>query len=745
LLTGFDRRDKIEARLIRSDSAPRIRLQKPNFPLKFTLLLIIFTLASLCGNAQTATPSPQGTPKPVAEIEDLDVVRVTTNLIQIDAVVTDKSGKFVRNLKPEDLEVFVNGRPQQITNFSVVERDPAPLKPDASGKSVDPSAGPMAAVRLRRDQVKRTIAVLIADYGMDCRNTPYVRKALESFVDRQVQAGDLVAIVRTGSGVGTLQQFTSDKRELYAAIEKVRYSPAVGKCFGVGPTPMYEADKARDALLPKEDPGVKATEDIEEFHENIRFNSTLDAVDYVTRGMAHLPGRKALVLFSDGLNTERSHTRDRIREIADSANRAGVVIYTIDARGLVADGLTAADLQFGLSSQQIASAMHGRSQAFSKSQDGLIFLADQGGGFSIRNTNDLAGGIRKAFDDQNNYYVIGFQPDISIFETAKTRFNKLTVRSRIPGLTIRYRSGFFGVEDRRQERTSPATPQQKILEALTSPFASTDIDLRLTPLFGNDSAGSFVRALVHIPGDKLTFASKPDGSREAVINVVAYTFGNNGIILGTAAETHTLTLTESLYTRALARGLVYSLRVPIKNPGGFQLRVAVRDDKSERIGSASQFIIAPNLKTGRLALSGIALSSSDPGKANPGIDGSRPSTGEVAGESMLTQAAIRRFKANQVLQFAYVIYNAKIAKTSGHPRLIVQTKLYRDGKRIFAGNPTTYNDAYGNDPARLIAEGALQLGGLRDGEYVLEVVVRDMLTDEKRAITRGWIDFEIAK
>jgi len=712
--------------------------------MRFALLLCFLALTSLSVNAQNPTPSPLDTPPlRVSESEEPDVLRVTTNLIQIDAVVTDKSGKFVSNLRPEDLEILVNGKHQAITNFSFVKIESELPKSDAPRKA-NASAGPTTPVRLRPDQVKRTIALVVDDLGMDCSNTSFVRQTLKSFVDLQMQSGDLVAIIRTGSGVGVLQQFTSDKRQLYAAVERVKYYPAVGKCLGMTPTPRSDEDKQRERLLPKEDASVKAAEDIDEFRENIRFDSTLGAVDYVVRGMAGLPGRKGLVLLSEGFPIDRTHVRDRIRRLADDANRAGVVIYTMDARGLVADGLTAANLPFGADTQTIAAQMHGRMSGFSASQDGLIFLAEQGGGFAIRNTNDLAGGIGRVLADQNNYYLIGFRPDPSIFEDAKTRFNKLTVRSNLPGLTVRYRSGFFGFEDVRRARTEPSTPQQKILHALRSPFVSGGIGLRLTPLFGNERAGSFVRALVHIPGKELTFTTKPDGLSEAVITIVAYTFGDNGKVLGSAAETHTLTLTDVLHARALTRGLVYSLRVPIKNPGPFQLRLAVRDDKSERIGSASQFMIIPDLKKGRLALSGIALSSYALTKEkNAADEDAATATEKIAGESVLNQAALRRFRANQILQFAYVIYNAKVDKNTQQPRLTVETKLYRDGKQIFSGNRVVYDASGQKDLARLIGESALQLGGLPEGEYVLEIAVTDMLVSEARATTRGWIDFEI--
>ena len=78
---------------------------------KAILILFSVILSVVFSFAQTPTP----TPKPV-EVDD-DVVKISTNLIQIDVTVTDKSGKIVANLKPEDFEVFENDQKQDITNL----------------------------------------------------------------------------------------------------------------------------------------------------------------------------------------------------------------------------------------------------------------------------------------------------------------------------------------------------------------------------------------------------------------------------------------------------------------------------------------------------------------------------------------------------------------------------------------------------------------------------------------------------
>jgi VWFA-related protein len=720
---------------------------------KITSLFFLSILIMVAPSASAQKPTPTPTVKPA---DESDVVRITTNLIQVDAVVTDKNGKVVPNLKPEDFEIVVNGKAQQITNFSFVTVQPQPIEqPVIASKNINKNAPPLPPVRLRPDQVNRTIALVVDDLTLSFVSAHDVKKALKKFVDDEMQPGDLVAIIRTGAGIGTLQQFTSDKQQLYAAIERMHYNWLVGRLntfepLGGGPMPEGKMKGSG-----KEGSNIKGPDDGEQYNNDSLVRASLSATKYIIEGMRGLPGRKAVMLLSEGFSLasdddfeSASPTREKVRRLVDSANRAGVVLYAMDARGLVSDGLNPIDVMTDTktSSKEIQASLRAHREAFWRPLDGMIYLTEQTGGFTVYNTNDLAGGIRKALDDQKSYYLIGYQPDASTFDAAKNRFNQLTVKVKEPNLKVRYRSGFFGIKD---EDIKPVarTPQQQIMSALSSPFGAGDIGLRLTPLFANDAkAGSFVRSLVHISTKNLTFTDKPDGTHEAVVNVIAYTFGDNGSVVDSTGETHTITLTDKLYQRALGSGLVYSLNVPVKHAGAYQLRVAVRDVKSEKVGSASQFINIPDIKQDRLMLSGIALSSYDPKEENNrATDANRQLPGDAPGDTTLTQAALRRFHTGHVLRFAYAIYNATLDKGTRQPQLTTQIRLYRDGQEIYVGKETPYNANGQLDLERLVAEGGLQLGGLQEGEYVLQITATDALAQGKSRTTTGWIDFEVIK
>src|SRR5438477_9273681 len=194
-----------------------------------TLLSLLLVLANLSFVlAQQPTPPPM-TPANQSqsrhEIDSQDVVKITTNLVQVDAVVT-KDGKQVTDLKPEDFQLFEDGKPQTITNFSYISNvSAAPANVAATPPAKDKSAAPVVPAAVRPHDVRRTIALVIDDLGMSFQSISLARSQARKFVNEQIQPNDLVAIIHTSGEVGALQQFTTDRRMLYNAIDRLRWYP----------------------------------------------------------------------------------------------------------------------------------------------------------------------------------------------------------------------------------------------------------------------------------------------------------------------------------------------------------------------------------------------------------------------------------------------------------------------------------------------------------------------------------------
>jgi VWFA-related protein len=717
---------------------------------RLPLAILLITQLVAGGFAQQPTPTPtpsRTTQERPQQPEADDVVRITTNLVQVDAVITDKDGKLVTDLKPEEVEIYENGREQKITNFSFNLSEVPSASRDSKPATVPKNAPPVPPSRVRAEDIRRTIALVVDDLGLSFESTYYVRRALKKFVDEQMQPGDLVAIIRTGGGVGALQQFTTDKRQLYAAIERVRFymsgRSGVGAFAPIQPPTPGDQGAEIDA----------ANEELNQFREDVFSVGTLGAVNYVVRGLRDLPGRKSILLISDGFRiysrddpTRNYRTIQRLQRLVDEAGRASVVIYTMNATGLQTLGMTAADDMSGRDMQQMQAALNSRRNAAFETQEGLDVLARQTGGIAIKNSNDLSRGIRRVLEDQQGYYLIGYRPDQTTFNprSGRRQFHRLSLKIKRPGkFNVRMRQGFLGITD--DEQPKPRTMAQQLLNALMSPFGATGVHLRLTSLFGNDArAGSFMRSLLHIDANDLTFTKEADGLYKTMIDVVAITFGDNGVPIEQLGKTYQMRISESEHKRLLREGLVYYVTVPIKKPGAYQLRMSLRDSASERVGSASQFIEAPDIKKKRLAVSGIILRAQSPVQAG-GALASTAGEGREEGSSQAS-AAVRQFKPGTIIEYVFLIYNPKLDKASSRPQVITQVKLFRDGKEIFSGRELPYDSSGQTDLQRLPTGGALQLGNsMQPGDYVLQVIVTDPLADKKHRIAAQWMDFQIVK
>ena len=683
------------------------------------LMLSFFASAIFAATAVAQnTTSPAAKPTP-----DTDVVRITSTLVQLDVSVTDKEGRPIKDLRPEEIHLFENGKERKLSGVSFV-----PGAPPADNNEMKKSAAPVGPVlpgrQLAANEVRRTIAIVVDDVTLSFQSIDYTREVLRRFVDQQMRDGDLVAIIRSGAGVGALQQFTSDKRQLYAAIDRIRWNAVANGRISTFDTVEGQQDDSNQI-------------DVRAQQEDAFVAGSLGALNYVIRGMDKLPGRKSVLMISEGFRLfdrepggqiTQGNVIDSVRAITDAANRAAVVIYTLDPRGLVVPMVGVEENPEFWSLEDIDRKMSRQGQALIDTQDGLSYLSEETGGFTIKNTNNLSKGIRKILDDQS-YYLVAYEPEEGSFDPKKLRFNKIEIKVDRPGTKVRYRSGFFNVGDNTLKAAKQPTPFQSIADALLSPFAQNDLPIRYNGLFNYDHKnGAYLRSLVHMNIGDLDFKTLPDGKRQASLDIFAYAFGVNGAIEGRLQKTYKLTVPPEAFEKLRSTGFVYDFVFAIAKPGAYQLRVVVRDSAADKVGSASQFVEIPNLKKNRLTLSGIVLNSGTP----------------TTSSSALTATALREFHRGASLDYGSVALNAR-ADSLGKTNLTSRLRIFRDGKLIFTGQPQSV--AQGQQPADSVAfMGSINLGTkLEAGDYVMEVAVTDTLAKGKYATALQYVEFRVVE
>lgn len=697
--------------------------------------------------------------------EPQDVVRISTNLVQVDVVVT-KDGKPVTDLKAEDFEIREDGRRQPITNFAFLS-----VRSLSSDRTQGTSS--TTGTPVRPHEIRRTLAIVVDDLGMSFQSMANLRQYLQKFVNEQLGPNDLVAIIRTGGEVGVLQQFTTDRRMLASAVADLKWnpcsragasvlSPERSLIAGIAPEPQMQGrvPPDRSPTSAQVDRPALANES-NACSAGSSVNYSLSAIRYVLRGMGDLSGRKSLMIVSDNLPMERQENAppdfgfkrpvredanlidvwtqstnyaDGLQGLADQAIRSSVVIYGVSSQRLQTTAPQPADeISFPPPGTRVrpdqpnplSKLINARSAELQKNFDGAELLAKETGGFVIRNRNDF--GLDRVLEDQNGYYLIGYRP---ASETFNRRLHKIQVRVKRAGVAVRTRAGHYGVTE--EKPVGPTAERDRMNKALVSPFGANEMAVRLTALFADHPvAGSLLRSFVVVDAKDVTFTTAPDGLHQAKFNVSSALFSENGAVVDRRDLNVVVALHRTLYERAQREGVVYSFDLPVKRAGAFQLRVAVRDATTQRIGAAGQFVQTPNLSRGELALSGILLYAAPP--AGRG----------TADDETWRALVLRRFAPGASLVFGYTIYNAALDKKTNAPRLTTQTLVFRDAVKIYSSEKEKVTAADQSDLKRIAAGARLQLGpALTPGEYVVQIVVEDQAA--KRTVTQV-TQFEVVK
>src|SRR4030095_7409795 len=202
------------------------------------------------------------------------------------------------------------------------------------------------------------------------------------------------------------------------------------------------------------------------------------------------------------------------------------------------------------------------------------------------------------------YYLLAYVPKGESFDASKRKFNKLDVKVRRPGLHVSHRSGFFSDGEVKEAQSDT----RKLANVLQSPFVENEIALNINALYADDKTdGPYIRSFLHIDAKGLKFSDDDAGWKKSTFDIVAAAFGDNGMPVETKESQYTIKTKGATYEAMLERGFVYVLPVPLKKPGLYQFRVAVRDTATGMIGSAQQIIEVPDVSKNILVLSNIAV------------------------------------------------------------------------------------------------------------------------------------------
>ena len=673
-----------------------------------------------------------------------DVVRVFTELVQTDVMVFDRDGRFVNDLNREDFELKIDGKVRPVEFFERVtagtrseESQLAAARGAANGRGVLNSPG---AVPLDRG---RPVFFYIDDLHLDLSSVNRTRNLLTKFVNQEMGQNDVAAITSASGQIGFLQQLTDNKTVLRAALERLKFRsyslrdaerPAMSEyqALRIDNFDRDVTDYFVDETI-KQNPGMSQATALSIVTSRARgllaqaghiTSNSLAGLEVLVKSAKTLPGRKLVFFISNGffLDRRNSGADFTLQRITSAAAKSGVVIYSIDARGLVAS-LT--DASSSSQSDPSGRLQRGTIGELSASQDGLNALARDTGGKAFFNSNSLEPAVKRALKETSNYYLLAWKPDQETKASSKFRRIEVKVAGK-QGLTVQVRRGFFDVEPAppasktKTPARQPAAeklPSGELSKVISSPFPEREIPIDLSLNYLNlPDKGSMLSASMQVPREFFSFAPV-NGKDTAVVDIGGTFFNAKG--QPGARFNNRITVTAASPDSKAGQDLAYGHPVFL-GPGLYHVRVAARDEKSGRAGSAHGWIEIPDLSKGQLALSSVLI-------------GIRPSTAPTSVNRKELPDAVglsinRRFSSGDYLRFAVYVYNAARATTDSKPDVAIQVQIVRDDQPAVTTPLRKVSVENDTDLSRLPYAAEVSLAGLPSGRYLLKVTAVDRVS-----------------
>ena len=662
--------------------------------------------------------------------------------VTVDVVVTDAKGRPIAGLAREDFVVKENGVVQPILEFEAVDVSEAVA-------AAPPAAEPRPAVvtNLAREEAGRSFLVVVDDLNLQPASAEAVKKALVKFLDVHVREGDVVTLAPTAGGAWWSGRMIHGRDDLVAALQAVRgrrlpdtraermsdheamlietkRDPEalshVSERFAlyglIGPGPSLEEDVDRAPLdLGQGHILVRGGASAVYARAKERNRQTLRSLERAMHAVAGGRGRRAVILASDGFIQDDELSEFQL--VRDAARRANAVLYFLDARGLRDPTFDSLDLP--LVHDNVSTNFSSLEREYeSMANAGAVNLAEDTGGFAIRNTNDLGAGLGRVSGESRTFYLLGYEP---ADQKADGRFHKIDVEVRRPGVRVRARKGYYaegGKRDAAVKPASPAEPPPAALRALDAANPARGIPIRMMAYVLGGATAGHATVVIAAEADPAALEMEDGGTTQ---KGALETFSSLA-----ARDTGAVARRERLVDLDLkpeARERVAKTWIPVSHsyelpPGRYQASLAVRDKRSGRVGSVRQDFEVPLL---------------------PGLRVTTPILTDAfqrAGEGAVPVPIARRaFAPGTRLVCAFAVEGARRAGDAGEPRVVITYEIRRaDGTVVTRAWPT---------PLPLDDKGALSgrftLTLNRPGGYEMHIRARDELSGEQATAIQAFV------
>ncbi len=687
---------------------------------RFSLALL--TLLPAIAGAQTKpipSPSPGAPPTFPTQVE----------LVVVDAVVKDKKGTPVTDLKQSDFTVLEDGQPQSIVSFEAVQ---LPGQPQTT-----PPPKPRVSTNTSREaQTGRSFVVVFDDIHLTTFQARRAKIAVAEFLKTGVREGDRVTLLATGGSAWWATRMEAGREELLALLKRldgrqipdrspdrltdyeamrihVYRDPEVEQrvsrrweAYGVGAR-SGTARESGQGLGQEGDAMVRGR--AQEIYYQVASKSriTLGIVERVLQSLATTRGRKSMILVSEGFIFDPN--LDEFKQVVQASRRANVAIYFLNTRGLEGvSNFQGAEFGPSLPEQDIGSTFGEALEAAA----GAESIASDSGGFTVANSNDLSQGIRKIADDSRAYYLIGYAPQNV---KADGRFRKIALRVNRKGLSLRARKGYFApLEGAKAAEKKSSGPDPDIQAALDSPFEEQDVPLRMAAhVFAETLLGkASVVVTTDVDVSGFGFEEKEGRLVDSLefLLVVAHRETGEYFRYDQKVDMKLLPATKA----KLEQGWFPVSRDFELAPGGYQAKIVVRDKNNGRLGTVIHDFEVPDLSQFRT--SSLVITDTVQPPPEGGQEG-KP----VAPRT--TVVARRSFASGAMLFAQFEVYGAAKDKVTNQPK-VSAGYLVRggEGTALVEQAPSAIVPTSLGKLSRLVG---FRLEGAAPGPYEMVLSVKD--------------------
>jgi VWFA-related protein len=664
-------------------------------------------------SAMQMTAQDQNPPQPDSQASY--TLKVDSDLVLTNVVVRDKkTGEVVRGLTANDFQIQENGKPQKIISFDFQSVDQAaPLnEATVTGKSGNTIMGSMNRSATSTELRNHRLIVMFFDItSMQPEDLERAQDAARNYINHQMQAADLVAVVSLDSSLSLDRDFTANKQLLLNAVNA--YSGTQGAGFESGATSTTNQVEDTTAF----------TADEQEYND-VNTDRELFAFADIAHSLAYINEKKSLLYFSGGIQRDGIENQASLHAAINAAVRANLSIYSVDARGLEAisplgDASTGSLRGTGAYN---GSALQNNLDSNFNTQEVLATLSSDTGGKAFLDSNDFSPAFLRIQQDTSAYYVIGFRST----DTQKDgRYRRLTIKINRPNLKLEYRPGYYAPADFRHANKDER--ERQLQEQLATDLPATDVELYLEAYYFRNDTGAgnprfYVPVSLIVPGSQIPFVKGGDRSK-ATLDIIGELKNTAGQDMAEIRQTVKLAIDDSQQVSRKNIQYTTGFSLPL---GKYHLKFVVRENQTGRMGSFETDINLPDLKKFPLKLSSVVLSSQR--STSTKSDQSSPLSN--GGFTWVPNVA-HVFRTDQHLYLLYEVYDPAsaqanaAAKAKAGMKVLTSIEFLQGTTKVFETPLVEANSV--NVPARDAVAFAfdIPLDRLTAGLYICQVNVID--------------------